>query len=145
MGRWTAVADVTWFDWSDLSEVRIRPDEPGARTLTEPLQWEDTVRVAGGAIVEISPRWTLRFGAAFDESPVPDARFRSARVPGSDRVWAAAGASYELSKGWTVDVGYAHLFVEDPKMRRKSATGNTLIGEFDASADIVSLQLNLAL
>lgn len=145
LGRWTAVADITWFDWSDLSEVRIRPDEPGARTLTEPLQWEDTVRVAGGAIMEVSQRWTLRFGAAFDESPVPDARMRSARVPGSDRVWVAAGASYELTEDWTVDAGYAHLFVDDPKIRRESATGNTLIGSFDTAADVFSVQMNLSL
>jgi len=145
LGRWTAVADLTWFDWSDVPEVRIEQDNPAADDLVEPLGWEDSVRAAAGLIGALNRRWTVRFGAAFDESPVPGPELRSARVPDSDRWWLAAGASYHRSPAWSIDFGYAHLFAEDPDIRRSRLAGSTFIGEFDSAADIVSVQLTMSL
>jgi hypothetical protein len=42
-------------------------------------------------------------------------------------------------------VGYAHLFVDDTPIRRGGPTGDLLLGTYEASADIVSVELSLVL
>jgi long-chain fatty acid transport protein len=116
-----------------------------ADDLVEPLGWDDTLRAAVGLVGAMNQRWTVRFGAAFDESPVPGPELRSARVPDSDRWWLAAGASYHPSPEWSIDFGYARLFAEDPDIRRSGPAGSTFIGDYDSAADIVSVQLTMSL
>lgn len=135
------VADLTWYDWGDIPEVRIER-ESGADDLVEPLGWDSTLRAAVGVIAELDRRWTVRVGAAYDESPTPSVQERSARVPDDDRTWLAFGASYRFDERWSVDIGYAHLLVGETDIARPSVTGATLIGEFDSSADLLSVQLS---
>ena len=65
------------------------------------------------------------------------------------------GVNYQLSKALTFDVGYAHLFVEDPKIKNTpdahdpklpfpaGLTGfHSLNADYDAQVDIISAQVN---
>ncbi|HEX7035625.1 MAG TPA: porin [Pseudomonadales bacterium] len=143
-GAVALAADLTWYDWGDIPEVRIERAS-GADDLVEPLRWDDTLRAAVGMIAELDDRWTVRVGAAYDESPTPSAAERSARVPDDDRTWLSLGASYRIGGRWSVDVGYAHLLVGDTGIARPNATGGTLIGEFDSSANLLSVQVSATL
>jgi hypothetical protein len=44
-----------------------------------------------------------------------------------------------------VALAYAHLFVGESDIDRAGTTGGRLIGEFDSSADLVSVQLSARL
>ena len=85
----------------------------------------------------------LKFGVAYDRSPVTDT-FRTATLPDEDRVWLAIGVKHRLSKQATIDVGYAHLLIDDPSiaMRRNAEVpprGN-VVGQYDSSVHILSAQ-----
>jgi len=144
-GEWAIMADYTWTGWSSIPELRFDfanalPD--GVTT----FNWDDTNRLSLGATFKpASAGWTYRFGVAYDESPIPDAASRSARLPDNDRVWLAIGAGFEPSKNLKIDIGYAHLFIDDPEIAKtglepEDVTRGALNGSYDSSVDILSLE-----
>ena len=147
--RWTIMADVTWTKWSNLNKLDVEI-QGGSQSVTQ-LQWNDTTRYAIGATYKYNESWLLRTGVAFDETPVPDARQRTARIPDADRTWLSFGANYKFNKKLSFDLGYAHLFVDNPDINSSDAydptTGlNTgfhrIKGSYDAAVDILSAQVN---
>jgi long-subunit fatty acid transport protein len=77
----------------------------------------------------------------YDQTPVPNAESRTARLPDNNRRWLAFGGSYATSKSMTVDFGYAHLFVSDAPINRTSALRDNLVGTFKNQIDILSAQV----
>ena len=143
------MADVTWTKWSNLNKLDVEI-QGGAQSVT-PLQWNDTTRYAIGTTYKYNDSWLLRTGVAFDETPVPNAQLRTARIPDADRTWLSFGANYKLNKKLSFDLGYAHLFVDNPDINSSDAydptTGlNTgfhrIKGSYDAAVDILSAQVN---
>jgi len=147
--RWTIMADITWTKWSNLNKLDVEI-QGGSQSVTQ-LQWNDTTRYAIGATYKYNESWLLRTGVAFDETPVPNAQLRTARIPDADRTWLSFGANYKLNKKLSFDLGYAHLFVDNPDINSSDAydptTGvNTgfhrIKGSYDAAVDILSAQVN---
>ena len=151
--QWAVMADVTWTKWSTLNQLDVKV-QGGAQSVT-PLQWNDSTRVSVGASYKYNESWLFRTGVAFDQTPVPSADLRPARIPDANRTWLAFGANYKVNKQLSFDVGYAHLFVNNPDINSSDAydpsgkkyppmhTGfHTLDGSYDASVDILSAQVN---
>lgn len=145
--QWDILFDITWTGWSSFDELRVLCQAttavcaggPGSTLQVTPENWDDTYRYSVGLNHHMSDKLTLRFGLAFDETPVPDA-FRTARVPDEDRTWIAFGARYRLSANSMIDLGYAHLFVKEASLS-ETVSGVTLTGSYDSSVDILSAQL----
>lgn len=135
--------DFTHTNWSTVPELRILFDRPGAAggPSVETLNWTDTWRYALGANYYHNDRLTVRTGVAYDETPVPNAASRTARLPDNDRLWLSVGASYRVSDRLSADIGYAHLFIDDTPIRRTGSTGSVLIGDYESEADIISVQV----
>ena len=133
------VADVTWTRWSQFKELKI--ESSGPLNSTKPEDWENSRRYGIGAIYGHSPKWTFRAGYAYEETPVPSAERRTARIPDADRNWVSVGASFQATKHITVDASYAHVFVKDPEINETDDNGYNLNGEYDAAVDILGLQL----
>lgn len=143
----TLYADAQWTDWSSFRELRIRPD--GAPDLVQPEMWQDAWRYSLGLSYDWDERWTFRSGLQYDETPIPDG-FRTPRIPGDDRYWSAVGLTYRVDRNIAIDLAYSHVFlgdygIEDTEVYTASTTGlpvgNTLRGDFDAAADVISLQV----
>ena len=58
----------------------------------------------------MNENWTLRAGAAWDQSPSAGNGYRTNRIPDTDRIWTSLGASYATGNH-QFDLGYAHLFM----------------------------------
>ncbi len=147
--QFAVMADATLTAWSSFDELRVKfanglPDS----VTTE--NWDDSWRLSLGGIYSPNEKLDLRFGVAFDQSPIPSAEYRTPRIPGEDRYWVAVGAGYRFSDALSLDFGYAHLFVKDAKIDKRAGVDPTgenffrgdLVGEFENSVDIASLQLN---
>ncbi|HSO20783.1 MAG TPA: outer membrane protein transport protein, partial [Desulfosarcina sp.] len=131
-----------WTNWSRLEELRIKFGSGAADSVTT-LDWDDTWRYSLGGIFRPIAPLELRAGVAFDETPIPDARRRTPRIPGADRTWVTFGAGYQFTPMIRADFAYAHLFVDDPKIdkdvtEQENLLRGALVGEYDASVDIVS-------
>ncbi len=138
--NWSLMADVTWTGWDNFDELRIQYDSFQPDTVVDE-NWDDVWRYSVGAEYRYNNNWTFRAGAAFDETPIPDAEHRTARIPGEDRVWGSLGVGYQITPAIGVDVGYSHLFIDDPEINETSASAGNLNGEYDADVNIVSAQV----
>jgi len=147
--KYAIMADVLWTQWSKIHELKVKFKSGSTNTFN--MEWEDTVRVALGGSYKYNSKWTLRTGVAYDESPTPNKELRLTALPDDDRIWLDFGVGYRHSDKLSFDFGYAHLFIDDPKINNTSADSSSipgstglhrLTGEFDADVDILSAQVN---
>jgi long-chain fatty acid transport protein len=148
--RWDMLGDFTWTGWSSIDDVGLKNKQTGALIKTLSYNFQDTYRIGLGANYRYSDAWKLRFGIAYDKSPVKSAADRSMTLPDSDRTWLSFGAKYTLSKAASLDFGYSHIFFKDARTARDvtNSTGvvlQTVNGKWDNnSADLLSVQYNHA-
>jgi long-chain fatty acid transport protein len=140
---WDLMGDVTWTRWSQFKELKIVRDNGTTLALT-PENWDNTMRYSVGVNYHYSDAIKLRAGLAYDEEAISD-EFRTARIPGNDRKWLSLGAGWQVSPASKLDIGYSHLFISDAKInddQRSAAKGRNglLLGDFEGSVDILSLQ-----
>ncbi len=140
--HWAISANALWTHWSLVQELRTefssaQPDD------VQNLKWKDTWRYAlGTSYFSQAGRWVFRTGFAYDQTPVPNSRYRSPRIPDNDRYWLTAGFTYTLLKNINVHGAYAHLFFADPSVNRSGSTDDRLIGSYSEQINIVGLQLD---
>lgn len=126
--RWQLLADYTWTGWSSIPELAIL--RPTGQTVSRvDLAFEDSWRLALGANYRMDDRWTLRFGFAFDNTPVKDEK-RTPRLPDMDRKWLSVGAQYRASQQLAFDLGFTYIFSSDASSELTSASAGNLSGSY---------------
>jgi long-chain fatty acid transport protein len=119
--QWQLLADFTYTWWDSIQDLTIFRTSglacpaAGATSVclsSTPLKFDNSWRIGVGANYQLNSQWKLRFGTAYDKTPVQDA-FRTPRLPDEDRIWLAIGAQWQFSKQGALDFGYAHEFVDD--------------------------------
>ncbi|MDR2186549.1 MAG: outer membrane protein transport protein [Azonexus sp.] len=150
--RWELLGDVSWTGWSSIPKVIIK-NSLANQTLG--TKFDDTWRVAVGANYQIDPAVKLKFGLAYDQSPVPNDQNRLVSLPDNDRVWFSFGAQWKPTRDSALDFGVAYLYVKDTKIDNNGnlnadGTPNTvnptgrIKGDYDNNAWIVGLQYSFA-
>ncbi len=134
------MADITWTEWSNFDALVVKFDNLAQPTSTTPENWDDSFRFSIGANYKMDEKTTLRVGVAHDQTPIPSPEDRTARIPGDDRTWLSLGFGYDLDAETRIDVGYSHLFVGDTEINNTDAFNHTLVGEYEADVDILSVQ-----
>jgi long-chain fatty acid transport protein len=147
--RWELLGDVSWTGWSSISRLDIvRAGGPLAGTTAQSLvaDFRDTWRVALGADYRASAVWKLKFGLAWDQTPVRDPATRLVSLPDNNRTWWATGAQWAPDKASRVDLGLAYLFVPASRIDNDQiAEGRGLVkGRYDASVWILGAQYSAA-
>jgi len=141
--RWEAMGDLSYTRWSVLDKLDIRSS---AGIDTEEFKYENSWRIAWGAAYKASDAMKLKFGIAYDRTPVKDDH-RSARVPDNNRFWLSLGGQWNGGRYGKVDLGYSYLIVQDtPINQTKVLNGgfsHTLRGDYTANAHIVGVQYSV--
>ena len=136
--QWEVMADAQWTGWSSIQELRFNTTPP---LTTIPLEWDDSWKIAVGASYRHNQQWKLRFGVAFDQTPVTS--HPTPRLPDSDRWWFAIGGEYRWSPALKFDAGF--VYIKGDSVSFNQNLGNTaafglINGNYDASTTIFSLQ-----
>ena len=144
--RWEMMGDLTHTGWSSLPGLVVM-NSAGTTLSDESLGYKGRWRVGLGTNYKLDERWKLRFGVAYDKTPVPDEAFRVVRLPDTNRTWVSVGARWGITGNSSVDVGYAHIFFKDGSINRQTVIGGTptaqfVVGDFKTSADLFALQYN---
>ncbi|WP_159709557.1 OmpP1/FadL family transporter [Geminicoccus flavidas] len=144
----TLLADLQWTDWSQFDELRIDFDNPAQAASATTQNWSDTWFASVGAAYRLNEQWTLRAGAAFDQSPVPNDD-RTPRIPDADRYWLSAGVSWAPWQDWTFDLGYSHIFLEDTEVDLTAggagnATRGNLSANYESQINIIAVAARVA-
>ena len=147
--RWEMLGDLSWTGWSSVDEVDIvRTSGPLAGSVAQTLEadFKDTWRVALGANYLLNDAWKLKFGIAYDQTPVKDKERRLTSLPDNDRTWFSAGAQWKVSKTNTLDLGAAYLYVPKTKIDNdQTALGRGRVtGEYTSSVWILGAQYSMA-
>jgi len=98
--------------------------------------WENAGAVRLGGQYEVIDDLMLRFGGAFDQTPIPDETV-AASLPGNDRLIASFGGGYTFSNGFRIDGAY-QLVSTIPRDIRNDVAPD---GEYQTTAHIVSFNV----
>jgi long-chain fatty acid transport protein len=144
--KWAIMGDVTWTNWRTFNELRIEFDNPNQPDSVVTTDWDDTFRFSLGATFTPTNAWTFRVGAAYDQTPTPNERLITPRIPDNDRFWLAFGVGYKFTDSLMFNFGYAHLFIDDAKIYKsvsnpEDAVRGGLRGKYTGSVDIISVEL----
>ncbi len=147
--RWELLGDVSWTGWSKIKEVDIVRTSgalSGATVQTLETEFRDTWRLAIGANYQLNDAWKLKFGIAYDQTPVKDKERRLVSLPDNDRTWFTVGGQWKATQASTVDLGLAYLYVPKTKIDNNQAADGRgrVTGDYDSSVWIVGAQYSLA-
>ena len=155
--RWELLGDVSWTGWSSVDKVDIMRTSgllfgtPQEKAQTLDTDFQDTWRVALGANYQLNDAWKLKFGMAFDETPVKNAEKRLTSLPDNDRIWFSFGGQWKPNKGSALDMGVAYLYVDDTEINNGEAVDaaqrkvrGLVKGEYDSSVWILGAQYSMS-
>ncbi|WP_399507051.1 outer membrane protein transport protein [Xanthomonas translucens] len=138
--QWTVMADVSCTAWSKFDQVTVDFANNQPNSVLN-FAYNDTTFVSVGADYRMSDTLTLRGGLAYDETPTSN-EHRDVRVPDASRKWVSLGLSWRPSEQAEYSFGYTHLFTSDPSINSTTATGNTLVGSYDVSGNVLAASVN---
>lgn len=157
--RWQMMGDVTWTGWSSIPKLDvIRAAQTalyvpgvvgqlaGATAQTLDTDFRDTWRVGLGGTYKYSDAWKLKFGIAYDQTPVKGAATRLVSLPDNNRLWLSTGAQWLPSKTSTIDLGIAYLYLKDAEINNNQAAlgRGTVAGNYKDSAWILGAQYSMS-
>lgn len=116
----TVLGTAQWTRWDRLQSLTVTdPNYPtdagtsptGSSILaSDTLAWKNSWMFALGAKYQLTSKWLLRSGVAYDQTPTQDA-YRDPRIPDSNRYWLSFGVGYKPVHGITLDLAYEHIFM----------------------------------
>jgi len=143
--KWEMLGDVSWTGWSSIPKVDIMRST-GTLAQTLDTDFRDTWRVALGGNYQYSSDWKLRFGIAYDQTPVKGASTRLVSLPDNDRIWLSFGSQWAVDKAAKLDLGVSYIFIKDSQVdNNQSAAGRgTVSGEYTGNIWVLGGQYSLA-
>lgn len=173
----SAFGDVTWTRHSRFNSIDINYENPKAvanaagqttgcvtgtqcqavlsDTTTITPKWKDTFKIGVGASYQITDPLQLRFGVAYDETPITDPDYRLSTLPGNDRIWLSLGAKYDFDKNSSINVGYSYVYIKESEANINGWCGSTNptekncvssrtngSAEFSSDAHLLGIQFN---
>lgn len=107
--------------------------------VTIPEHYKNTWNVSVGANYHPTPKWILRTGIGWDQTPTNDT-YRNLQLPDSDRIGVGLGGHYQATCNLGVDMGWTHIFSKDTSINNLSQSFGpeviTTNGSVNAGADV---------
>ncbi|WP_204124909.1 OmpP1/FadL family transporter [Pseudomonas sp. 008] len=147
--RWTGYIGATWTRWSRIQRVEalnrglpVLGQQLGFDNTGDDFKLHNTLAGAVGLSYQLSSKWLLRTGYAYDPSPARNSH-RNVRLPVGNRNAIAIGAAFSPSRDWTVDIAYGYLRESSTTVNQANTNGAqpSYKAEYNNSAHIVAAQL----
>ncbi|MCZ4304652.1 outer membrane protein transport protein [Zoogloeaceae bacterium G21618-S1] len=151
--RWEMLGDVSWTGWSSIKTldiVRTSGASSGQTAQSLDAEFRDTWRVALGANYKLNDDWKLKFGVAYDQSPVRGPSTRLVSLPDSNRTWLSVGAQWNVTPASKLDLGVSYLMVNESSINNNQTNADptknrgTVTGKYDARVWILGAQYSMA-
>jgi long-chain fatty acid transport protein len=151
--RWEILGDISRTGWSANPKVDIYRSSntgtgTGDGTIAQVLDTEfrNAWRFALGSNYKYSDALKLKYGLAYDQTPVKAPETRLVALPDNSRTWFSFGAQWLPNKESALDLGVAYLYLKDSGIHNdQRASGRGLVaGTYSASAWILGAQYSMA-
>ncbi len=152
--KWEMLGDVSWTGWSSIRKVDIIRTSGVANGSTAQIldtDFQDTWRVALGANYQFNDAWKLKFGVAYDQTPVKGASTRLTSMPDNDRVWFSFGTQWTPDKTSRLDLGVSYIYAQDSKINNNQLVPNPpapsrgqVVGDYNASIWLLGAQYSMS-
>ncbi|XXF74938.1 outer membrane protein transport protein [Myxococcaceae bacterium GXIMD 01537] len=123
--------DARWYEWSRIKDLTIEFENPALTTST-PKDWHVRWTFQVGAEYGVSELLTLRAGAGYDPTPVPD-NTASPELPDSTRWTGSVGAGLTFGR-FQVGAAYELLLLNE-----KTSTLAALPGTYNGTGHVLSI------
>ena len=117
--KWSVMAEAQKTYWSSFDDLTIKGKSSITPLSVTNENWKNAWFYSIGASYRLNEQWKLRFGLAFDQTPVTDYT-RTPRIPDSDRIWYAAGFEYKYNDNLAINGGYAFIHAENSTVNLQS-------------------------
>jgi long-chain fatty acid transport protein len=114
--RLTLNGQIVRIGWNKFDAIRLGAPINAAL----PENYRNTWSVAGGLDYAVTPKWTMRSGIQWDQTPTRNGQ-RDARVPDSDRINFAIGTSYKITDSITLDGAANYIHFRDATVDKTTA------------------------
>jgi long-chain fatty acid transport protein len=143
------LGDVSWTGWSSIPKIdiiRTSGNLTGQTAQTLDTDFRDTTRVAVGVNYQYRGDMKLKFGLAYDQTPVKGASTRLVSLPDNDRTWLSAGAQLTVGNGGVLEMGATYLLVSNSQIdnNQLAAGRGRVTGEYSANIWIFGVQYSRA-
>jgi len=138
---WTFEVDVAYAGWSsfDTLDIDVENEVPGfVQDISLLEDWDDTFSYRFGAAYRASQQHEWRFGAVYDESPVPPETLRPS-IPDSDRTGLTVGYGF-TGASWSFDAYYMPLWFDD--ITAVSGQEGVIAGTYDTFVNLAGVTLS---
>ncbi|GAA5171315.1 OmpP1/FadL family transporter [Viridibacterium curvum] len=146
---WEMLGDISHTYWSRINTVpivRTSGANEGTTAQTLDAHFRNTWRLALGATQTLDSAWKVKYGIAYDQSPVRSTEERLVSLPDNDRIWVSLGAQWKMDKSSTVDIGAAYLYLRETKIDNNQSTSGRgrVAGVYSGNVTIFGAQYSLA-
>jgi long-chain fatty acid transport protein len=143
------LGDISWTGWSSIPKldvIRTSGALSGQVAQSLDTDFRDSTRVAVGVNYQYRGDLKLKFGLAYDQTPVKGASTRLVSLPDNDRTWLSAGAQWKVGQGAIVDAGAAYLLLKNSQIDNNQLVDGRgrVTGEYSANAWLFGLQYSRA-
>lgn len=134
-------ANVEWIQFSRFESLDLDASgNPFFPNTSIEQDWNDTFTAGIGGDWQLSPKWVLRAGYQFYESPVPDRTF-SPTIPDANQHVFTVGAGFR-SGSHALEVAYGADFYDERKIRNNQTP--EFNGDYDITVHLFSLSYRFA-
>lgn len=126
--QWTGYIGALWTRWSRLKSLNVISEMPenavGSQlsSISEEMNWHDTLSVAIGGAYQLDKHWQLRAGFAYDPSPSKNEN-RNVRIPTGNRKSLTIGAGYSPTDDITLDFAYGYVRESNASVSESDSSG----------------------
>jgi len=145
MERLLLSLDVHYVLWSRFDEYVVTFDDPRIEPLVTSENWKDSWLFRVGGQYTISPKFCLRAGFLYDQTPQP-AESMDPLLPDANRVAFTGGFGWKLAKNVVLDLAFHHEIFSDRTSPNRDIykVGPINFGESDYSMSANLLGISLS-
>jgi long-chain fatty acid transport protein len=137
--------DIHYVVWSRFDEYTVTFDDPRLDPLVTPENWSDSWLFRLGGQYTFSPKFCLRAGFIYDQTPQP-VESMDPLLPDADRYAVTAGFGWKLAKNVVLDLTFHHEIFNDRTSPNRDIYkfGPVNFGEstYSMSAELLGISLS---